>query len=294
MTNGYLNRALAAFTGVVLLAVGLAPRAGAQTPAVLTVSGQVLDSEQGFLFFTTGDGFRVDKNVKISDYATKKPSSEIVRARLYARATFDPATETIVSIELSHKALPLDTDYALVKKYAVVLSTPAPNPDLALIPASTSGNGKPGTSQFKEALNGKPVLVSWIVQVPPTTPLTSAVYISTDASGWNPQAIPMDRIDALHYRVIQYINSGTILHYHYTRGSQTTAERAQNGLEAPPRTMEIVNLDVKNREDVVYHWNDESLSGQQTNPLAVPTPYNPNPFGNLPHNPALPVPTPPH
>ena len=39
------------------------------------------------------------------------------------------------------------------------------------------------------------VAVAFVVTVPPTTPLNDDVYISTDASGWNPQAIKLDRID---------------------------------------------------------------------------------------------------
>ncbi len=283
-----ITRQVLAVLAIASVLVAVSPRVQAQTPALLSVTGQVLDSSNGFLFLTTGDGFRVDKSAKILDFRTKATTTEKIRPRLFARATFDTSTGTIVSIELSHTALPTETDYTLVHKFAVALSTPAPNPDLGAAPS-------PGSQPagFHEALDGKPVIVAFIVQVPPNTPLTSTVYISTDQSGWNPQAVRMDRIDALHYRVIKNLNSGTVFHYRYTRGSQTTVERAQNGLEQPPRFIEVTNLDVKNREDIVYHWSDETLSGQSVNPLAVPTPFNPNPFGNLPPNPNRPRPTPP-
>ena len=83
--------------------------------------------------------------------------------------------------------------------------------------------------------SGRPVLVTFIVQVPPVTPFTSYVYITTDTSGWNAQAIPMDRMDALHYQITRRFNSGTIFRYIYDRGSFQSAEIAQNGLQRTPR-----------------------------------------------------------
>ena len=180
-----------------------------------------------------------------------------------------------------------------VQHFAVAVSPVIPNPELAPVTA-VSGTSSNVPVLSREPMTGRPVLVTFTVQVPPNTPFTDVVYISTDLSGWNPQAIRMDRIDALHYRVVRKMSSGTIFNYRYTRGSQGTAERGQNGLEDAPRHLEILNLDVKDKDDIVYHWNDEALTGQAGNPIAVPTPYNPNPFGNLPPNPQRPQPTPPH
>lgn len=287
-----MKRALFGFVALLVLV----PLSGMNAPWAIAqvegpaVTGQVLDYEGGYLFFTTGDGFAVAPHVKIVDVKTKAPSAEAVRPRLYARAVFDTATGMVITIELSHKPLPSEMSFADARKYAVVASTPAPNPDLV---QNTGSAGKPGAPGYHEALTGLPVIVTFEVQVPPNTPLTDRVYISTDQSGWNPQAIRMDRIDAMHYRVVKNLNSGTVFHYRYTRGSPTTVEKGINGMERPPRVIEVTNLDVKNREDIVYHWGDETLSGQSLNPLAVPTPYNPNPFGNLPQNPKRPVPTPP-
>ncbi len=41
--------------------------------------------------------------------------------------------------------------------------------------------------------------------------MTAQIYIATDVSGWNPQAIMMDRIDALHFVAIQRMASGTVI-----------------------------------------------------------------------------------
>ena len=56
---------------------------------------------------------------------------------------------------------------------------------------------------------------------------TSAVYISTDASGWNPQAIKMDRIDGQRYRAVRRFASGTKFAFRVTRGSWNSVELGQ-------------------------------------------------------------------
>ena len=79
--------------------------------------------------------------------------------------------------------------------------------------------------------NGKPVAVNFTVQVPARTPLTDMVYMATDQSNWNPQAILMNRVDALHYRILRVFASGTKLLFIFTRGSWNSAERGADGLQ---------------------------------------------------------------
>ena len=281
-------------TAAIIAVLACAISGAIAQPAPIVATGQILDAQSGFVFFTTGDGFRIDSNAPILDYQTKTATALQIRPRLFARATFNPANGHITELQLSKKALPPEGDLNSVRRFAVAVSPVKPNPDLA--PPTPSAVARAGTTSplSREPLTGRPVIVTFTVQVPPSTPFTDAVYISTDLSGWNPQAIRMDRIDALHYRAVRRLSSGTIFFYRYTRGSQATAERGENGVEGAPRRLEILNLDVKDKDDVVYHWGDEALSGQPGNPLAVPTPYNPNPFGNLPPNPHRPQPTPPH
>jgi hypothetical protein len=248
-----------------------APTATATAPpnsALVTYSGQLLDVLHNFAFFTTGDGFRLDPAVKITDLATGKTLELATLPPLtgkYARAAFDPAGGRIVALEISPHALPSGAAYETVQHFAVALSTPAANPDLG-----GSGNN-PG-------YNGKPVLVTFTVEVPPTTPQADDVYIATDASGWSVFAIKMDRVDALHYRVTHDLPSGTVLNYRYTRGSWRSAERGQNGLELPPHHFVVRNLDVMRRDDVVYHWGDEDASSPAIGPDAIPTPFSQSPF----------------
>jgi hypothetical protein len=238
------------------------------TAALVRFSGQVLDYQHGFLFFTTGDGFRVAPDVRITD-ASGKPTQTLPQTRMYALAGFDAQSGQVTEIALSGRPIPGGVAYESIKQYAVVKSAQQTNPDFK----------KKGV-----AIEGKPVLVTFIVTVPPNTPLTDQVYISTDKSGWLPNAIRMDRIDALRYRYTAKLLSGTDLDYLFTRGTWTTVERGRNGLEQPPHHIFVGNLDTENRSNQVYYWADVGTGGgapaaQATfNPSALPTPFNPSPF----------------
>ncbi len=273
-------------SGVTTAVAGIIPTPGplpsAQTPPPLSATatpaptgtlvkfaGQILDDRNGFVFFTTGDGFRVDHAVKIDDAKTGGPTTLAPVTRTYARATFDSGTGKVVELALSTKKLPDEANYEDIKKFAVALSTPYANPDLA---------------RGGEGLNGRPVLVTFTVEVPSKTPFADAVYVATDTSGWSATAIRMNRIDALHYRVTRPFSSGTKFLYRYTRGSWRSAERGQNGLEVPPRPFTVVNSDVKSKNDIVYSWGD----GDQFAPdlgQPIPTPFNPVPFVLPPRTP---------
>jgi hypothetical protein len=252
----------------------------------LQVTGQLLAYQDGYVFFTTGDGFRVAPNVTILDETTHKPFDRAPLPRDYARAVFDTAG-TVVEIDIAHKpypVLPLSDD---VQAFAVTASTPYPNPELGPQTSSemVSANG------VVQTFSGKPVLVTITVQVPPDTPPAAQIFISTDQSSWNPQAIQMDRIDALHYRIVRRIDSGTILHYVYTRGSLQTEERGENNLDVKPRQVIIGDADARAINDVVYNWADFIPGNNQViQPGVVPTPYNPAPFPNLPSGIRTPAP----
>jgi hypothetical protein len=144
-------------------------------------------------------------------------------------------------------------------------------------------------------LTGRPVAVTFYVQIPPTTPFDDSVYITTDASGWVPNAMKMDRIDALHYRLTRTYASGTKFAYRYTRGSWTSVEVGEDGLQDDPHQFFVPEVDAKRLTDVVYRWSDQNPSEPNVGPDSIPTPFNPNPFGNLPSaikNPGIPSPSP--
>jgi hypothetical protein len=257
----------AAALGVVLLA--------AAGPIVAT--GQLLAYQDGYVFFTTGDAFHVAPNVVIHDAATGGPTTIVPGPRVYARATFD-AAGTVTELDLSRRPLKPQGDLADVAHFAVALSPPVPNPDL-----EQPTPGPDETPSQRQHYSGKPVLVVFTVQVPPNTPLTSSMYMTTDQSGWNPQAIIMDRIDALHFRIVQRINSGSVFRYLYDRGSLAQEEVAENGIQRVPRQIVVADSDVRAVNDTVYAWLDLIAGGGHAlAPNGLPTPYNPAPFPNLP------------
>jgi hypothetical protein len=273
-----------------LLSVAVATLAIALVAAgpSVVVSGQLLAYQQGFVFFTTGDGFRVAPNIVIRDAKTGGSTAIHPAPRVWARATFD-STGTVTELDLSRDPLPPQGSFDDVTRFAVALSSPVPNPDLLAYAATPA----PGQSVAAiQHFSGRPVLVTFIVQVPPYTPFTASVYITTDQSGWNAQAIPMDRIDALHYRITRRINSGTIFRYLYDRGSLQSQEIAQNGLARAPRNLVVRDADVLTMHDTVTGWQDSAPGAvNQPQPQIMPTPYNPAPFPNLPT--CLPAPQPP-
>ncbi|MBV8246746.1 MAG: hypothetical protein JOZ38_12540 [Candidatus Eremiobacteraeota bacterium] len=251
----------------------------APSAALVRFAGQVLDEQGGFIFFTTGDGFRLNPDVRYVDAAGNE-TSERPRTRLYAQATFD-ASGSVVQIAVGTHPFPPGAAYEQVRQYAVVTTPKQPNPQF---------------SHPREGIEGKPVAVTFTVEVPPNTPLTDTVYLSTDKSLWVANAVRMDRIDALHYRYTVKLNSGTDLYYLYTRGTWTTVERGRDGLEERPHHLFVQNLDTETRSDQVYYWADLMTSGPNPeatfNPAVLPTPFNPNPFPSTFPTPKPPVPTP--
>jgi hypothetical protein len=256
----------AALLAIVLIAAG---------PSIV-VTGQMLAYQDGFVFFTTGDGFRVAPDVAIRDAKNAGPTKIVPGPRVWARAHFD-SNGTVTELDLSQAPLPPEGSFADVARFAVALSSPVPNPDL--MPSTPAPGQTVGPTQH---FSGRPVLVTFLVQVPPNTPFTATVYITNDVSGWNAQAIPMDRIDALHYQITRRFNSGTIFRYLYDRGSFQSEEIAQNGLQRKPREIAVTDADVRVVRDNVYAWVDSLTGTFNQQQSTLPTPYNPAPFPNLP------------
>ncbi len=263
-----------AFAALLVLVIAIA------ADAQIKVTAQLLDVEKGFVFFTTGDGFKLAPNAPILDYKTGAVAKSSPGPRDWARATFD-ASGIVTELEISKSALEPEGDLASVHRFAIALSPVVANPELAPI-AENAGNSR-------QVFTGKPVLVTFTVQVPPSTPQTATIYISTDQSAWNPQAIRLDRVDALHFSVTRRYNSGTRFQYLYTRGSLNTQERAENGISRKPRAELVTDADVRTINDTVFDWLDTDVGGQQAQPDAIPTPYNPYPFPNLPSPGSIPT-----
>jgi hypothetical protein len=272
-----MRRLLFAIVAIVLLA----PTIGAA--GAIVVTGQVLDYEKGFVFFTTGDGFRAAPDIRVLNLETGAPETRAPRPRDWVRATFD-ASGNVIELDISAKALPIG-DLAAVRRFAVALSPTVPNPALA---APT-----PGPNGIVNTYSGRLVLVQIDLQVPPSTPLAAQVYMTTDQSGWDPQAYRLVRIDALHYRLKMKLRSGTVLNVLFTRGSLDTMEAGPGGIRPKPTTWTISDADTNNFPHSVFAWADQLPNGQTQQPFTIPTPYNPAPFPNLPPGaPGAPRPSP--
>jgi hypothetical protein len=238
-------------------------------PAIVRFSGQLLDLRNGFVYFTTGDAFKANPSLHVVDLDTGGPTKLVPGPPLYARATLDP-TGSIVELALTKRRLAADAAYqqayAQAHAFAAAGSPTVPAPEL----------------MHGVRLTGRPVAVTFYVQVPPTTPLSDSVFIATDASGWAANAMKMDRIDALHYRLTRTYASGTKFAYRYTRGSWTSVEVGEDGLQGDPHQFFVPEVDAKRLSDVVYRWSDQNTTQPQVGPDSIPTPFNPNPFGGLP------------
>jgi hypothetical protein len=255
-----VRRAAVLFAAAVMVALALPSLAQGN---LVRFTGQLLDVRNGYVYFTTGDAFKLAEALRVADFDTNKPTTLQPRAKLYARAVLDPATKQVVELDLTTRRLPTDAQYAQV--------------------AQTYTQTKPATEKAPEIvgkpLTGREVAVSFTVTVPPTTPLNAEVYLSTDAGGWNPREIKLDRIDGQRYRAVRRYASGTQFSVRATRGSWNSVGRDQFGLEAKPQSFSVPEVDAIGYQVIVYSWSDDRGSApQQAAPGAIPTPFNPNPF----------------
>jgi hypothetical protein len=271
-----IRRTFAAVALVAVVITALPTHAQAPAPAPNTVAspppgpryvGQLLDLRNGYVFFSSGEVFKLATGYRVASYDGGTPPPR-VRPTLWARAAFDPATKTVVELDVTSHRIPAEASADAIHTFAVAFSTMTPASELA-----PPADGRAPT--------GKAVAVTFDVTVPPTTPLSAEIYISTDVSGWDPRAIRANRIDGLHYRVAQDFASGTKFSYRVTRGSSNAVEVGENGLEQPPHQFFVREVDVQVSRVTVYAWADQAPgSTQVAQPGSIPTPFNPNPFAN--------------
>jgi hypothetical protein len=215
------------------------------TPLPLQIGGQIIDFERGFIVFASGDAFRVGPAVVTQDAKTKMPPEFSIEPGLYAVATLDSFSGLVTLVRFSRTPLPEGTPAAQIpRKYVAVESSPVPNPDLV-----------PSKSLYSSPLS--PVeTVTVVVQVPPNTPYTDDVYLATDTSGWNPQAIKTQRMDGLHFRIQFELKGGTDFHFLFTRGSWRSVERDRSGLARKPRDLYVPGGAAQDIAATVYRWAD--------------------------------------
>ena len=255
-----VKRLAALFAALAVLCAFALP-GGAQTSELVRFTGQLLDVRNGYVYFTTGDAFRLVAVPRIVDFDSGQPTTVQPAPKMFARAILDPATHQVVELDITSRRLPADTAYTQAKQFVVVRSTSAPAPEIV-----------------GQKLTGKLVPVVFLVQVPPNTPLNADVYISTDASGWNPQAIKLDRVDGQHYRASFRFATGTKFAFRVTRGTWQQEEVGENGLEPDPHPFFVREIDAQVARVTVYAWSDQRAEQSAPQPGAIPTPFNPNPF----------------
>ena len=214
------------------------------TPQPLLINGQIVDMEGGYVVFASGDALRLAQNIAITDAATGSSPLFAVTPGVYAIATIDAGSGLVISLRISHQPLSGGTPVASTpRRYVVAASSPKPNPDLA--PAIL----------FASVLS-KTVGVTVAVDIPPGTPFNDDIFMATDSSGWNPQAIKMQRIDGQHFRIEMELRAGTEIHYLFTRGTWNTVERDRAGLQRKARTLAVPGGDVRTVNATVYRWAD--------------------------------------
>jgi hypothetical protein len=259
------------------------PLPGTSTPQprppanLITYTGQLLDVRNNYVYFTTGDAFAAIDPLRVVTYETGTITSVQPAAKMYAKATFDSATHKIIELAITTKRVPVTQSTSALIGYAVEKSQKTAAAELA--------GGK--------AISGKPVAVVFEVNAPPTTNVTDELYISTDAGGWNPMEIKLDRVDAYRYRAQRTYASGTKFSYRVTRGTWNSVERGEDGLDSAPHQFFVQDVDALAARVTVYHWSDENPAHPQAGPMSIPTPYSSNPFGGGPGGISVPqIPTP--
>lgn len=211
----------------------------------LLVNGQIVDCEKGYIVFASGDAFKLAPDATIVDDASGAAPAYAITPGLYAVAELDQSTALVTSVRTSVRPLPQGTPAAKVpQQFVAVASARVPNPDLA-----------PPPVRYTSALSPD-VLVTVTVEVPPDTPYTDDVYITTDSSGWNAQAIKMQRIDGRHFRILVHLKGGAEFHYLFTRGSWQSVERDRSGLQRSPRFLQVPGGDSMTVSLTVFRWAD--------------------------------------
>jgi hypothetical protein len=248
-------------------------------PNLLTYTGQILDVRNDYVYFTTGDAFATVDPLRIVSYETGAITTIPPTTKMYAKATFDQTTHKIIELAISTKRLPVGQTTSALSGFVIAKSQKTAAEELA----------------GGQRITGRQVAVTFEINAPPATNITDELYIATDAGGWNPTEIKLDRVDAYRYRAQRYYASGTRFSYRVTRGSWNSVERGEDNLDSPPHQFFVREVDAMAARVTVYHWSDENPAHPQAGPNAIPTPYNSNPFGGGPGGitvPQLPTPQP--
>jgi hypothetical protein len=99
--------------------------------------------------------------------------------------------------------------------------------------------------------------INFVVEVPPNTPLDDTIYIvgnTPEMGNWDPDAVPMERVDYYRWQITLDFPQGTFLEYKYTRGSWLTVEKGLYGEEILNRMYMVYGNDTV--YDTALSWRD--------------------------------------
>jgi hypothetical protein len=142
-----------------------------------------------------------------------------------------------ISLDAENRATP--------RKLALDVLPAAKIPRAAYVIAPAAERDADETQQVDSAID---------VYVPPRTPPSDDIYVSTERSGWSPSEMRMDRVDARHFRLVLKLHRGARVAFRVTRGSFGTTER--NAARAlPPAHVATGEPNAEVRVDVAA-WAD--------------------------------------
>ena len=200
------------------------------TPATLSVVGQVLVIDRGYLVFTTGDAVKIDPSLTVPP----------IRLGQYVRVLIDRTSHAITSIEVEpHSLASGDIEAAKLLREFVSASPKSSREEVVGGPLGRLVH---------------PVTVTITVTVPDNTPGGDDVYLATDRTNFSPAEIRMTRADARTWTTSLQLSSGTQLRYEFTRGNFATIERDKRGGIVDPRP--LAAADNRQTHDTVAHWAD--------------------------------------
>lgn len=183
--------------------------------------------EKGFLVFTTGAAVAI-ANIDV-------PKSAVLGS--FVRVRIDTTTHAATSI------------------------VPAPNPlpgDIGAdrIPAEFSVGNAMQQAGPSGAASAQAVAVTIEVLVPATTPSSDDVYFTTERTSFSPAELKMTRLDSQRWSIQISIPNGATVHYRFTRGTNTTAERDAAGIIPEPHVLQATAG--LHTHDIVQRWADQT------------------------------------
>ncbi len=188
----------------------------------------MLTIANGYIVFTTGAAVHVASNAAVP--------KNLALGR-YVRVRIDTATHDAIEAAAAPNSLPGDIDADHI-------------PANLLAGNSAQRRAEPG------AASAELVAVTIEVLVPPSTPAGDDIYLTTERTSFSPAELKMTRLDAQRWSIQLSVPSNSVMHYRFTRGSNTTAERDSAGIINEPHALTAKTG--LHTHDTVQRWADQT------------------------------------